>query len=234
MLYEAIRLGCKLYHRNELSYNEAYGDYLKSRDAANWDSPERLDTAEVKKLIDFANRWRCRMPSGPRNTELLLGGLQRATPALNLLRHNTILDIRFDNRVLGTTVSKLISDSFDQIRCAGRRFERVATSKMVHAAINPHLFVPWDGDIISAYGCEPGHGREYAETFLPKMQRTAERAIGEVMTTEGRSRDDAIASLTPCQESLAKVLDEFNWVKFRLGDDRVRQVEQEPVPLSDL
>ena len=234
MLYEAIRLGCKLYHRNEWSYNDAYGGYLGSRDAAKWGSPERLDTVEVGKLIAFANRWRCRMPSDMGNTELVLGGLKRATPALNLLRLNTILDIRFDDEVLGTTVSQLISDSFDQIRCAGRRSERVATSKMVHAAINPHLFVPWDGDIISAYGCEPGHGREYAETFLPEMQRIAERAICEVMTTEDRTRDDAIASLTPCQESLAKILDEFNWVKFRLGDDCVRQVEQEPTPLSDL
>ena len=126
----------------------------------------------------------------------------------------------------------MISESFDQIRSAGRRSERVATSKMLHAAINPRLFVPWDGDIIWEYGCEPGHGREYAETFLPEMQRMAERAIIEVMTTEGRSRDDAIASLTPCQENLAKVLDEFNWVRFRLRDDRVRRVEQEPTPLS--
>ena len=29
MLYEAIRLGCDLYHKNEWSYNEAYGDYLR-------------------------------------------------------------------------------------------------------------------------------------------------------------------------------------------------------------
>ena len=28
MLYEAIRLGCYLYHKNEWSYNEAYGTTL--------------------------------------------------------------------------------------------------------------------------------------------------------------------------------------------------------------
>ena len=230
MLYEAIRLGSEIYHSNVWSYNDAYGEYLRDRDAGRWDGPEGLDAAEIGKLILFANRWSSRMPSDAENTKLLLGGLKRAAPALNHMRHNSILDIRFDDEVLGRTVSQLISDSFDEIRRAGRRSERVATSKMVHAAFNRHLFVPWDGHIISAYGCEPGHGREYAEIFLPAMQLMAERAVGEVMNMEGLSRDGAVASLTPCGESLAKVLDEFNWVKFRLGDDHVRQLEQGPSP----
>ena len=29
MLYEAIRLGCDLYHKNEWSYNEAYEGFLR-------------------------------------------------------------------------------------------------------------------------------------------------------------------------------------------------------------
>ena len=60
VLYRAIRLGCNLYHEKAGSYKDAYGAYLRSRDAAKWDSPERLNEIEVGKLIAFANRWSCR------------------------------------------------------------------------------------------------------------------------------------------------------------------------------
>ena len=233
MLYEAVRLGCYLYHKNVRSYNDAYGDYLRRRDAFKWDNPERLDPIEVGELITFANRWNCRMPSGPENTDRMLDGLKRATPSLNLLRHRTLLDIRFDEMVRGTTASQLIARSFDQISGAGLRLEKVATSKMVHVAFNPDLFVMWDNAIMRAYDCQSGDGRAYAETFLPKMQRIAESAIGQAMTIEGLSHDDAVASLAPCQQSLAKVLDEFNYAKFTLEDPRVRQTEQRPTPTRE-
>ena len=106
MLYEAIRLGCRLYHRSQWSYNDAYRNYLWTKDATKWGTPERLDTEEVRKLIAFANRWRCRMPSDMLNTKLVLGGLKRATPDLNLLGDNTILDVQFDEGILATTVSR--------------------------------------------------------------------------------------------------------------------------------
>ena len=45
------------------------------------------------------------------------------------------------------------------------------------------------------------------------------------MEEESRSRDSAVQSLTICGHSLAKVLDEYNFVKFRENDDRVWETE---------
>ena len=231
MLYEAIRVGCQIYHESGRSYDEAYVDYLSDRDPSKWDHPNTLDYGEVDRLVSFANKWKCRMPSSPGNVGRVLGGLRRVVPDLNLLKSNTLLDVRFDQNVHGTRVSQLITVSFDKIAKSSRnrsgpRYESVATSKMIHAAINPSLFVMWDNKIQKGLGYRlnnRGHG--YAQ-FLAGMQRLAERAITQVIDVEGYSRDDAIMSLSPCGHSFVKVLDEFNYAKFTLENPAVHAIER--------
>ena len=167
------------------------------------------------------------MPGDEDNQNRMLGGLKCATPSLNLLKGRTILNIRFDESFEGKTASQLIAESFDCIASAGRKTARVATSKMMHAAINRELFVPWDGAIIAAYGSAPGCGRHYAEKFLPRIQRLAKRAIRQVIEKKDCSCEEAISYLTSRRHSLAKVLDEYNWMKYTQGDDCVWQAEEE-------
>ena len=138
MLYQAIRLGCQKYHRYEYSYDQAYSQYLLCRDAAKWARPETLDFEEVSRLITFANKWKCRMPSDPTNVKNILAGLRRVVPTLNhLLKDQTLLDVRLDSEIDGMPISQLIARCFDTIATAGWRNESVGTSKMIHAAINP-------------------------------------------------------------------------------------------------
>ena len=80
----------------------------------------------------------------------------------------------------------------------------------------------WDEDIRGGYGC--ADTRDYGE-FLLRMQRLAEYAIAQIMNEENRSCDDAVEWLTICGHSLAKVLDEYNFVKFTKNDDRVWERE---------
>ena len=121
-------------------------------------------------------------------------------------------------------VAQLIGESFDAIASAGKRYESVATSKMLNIVVNPDLFVMWDGYIQQGYSVGRT-GPQYAYEFLPKMQRLAKKAVAQVMRHEDRSRDDATRSLTPRNQSLAKVVDEYNYVKFTSGDPRIRTEE---------
>ena len=96
-------------------------------------------------------------------------------------------------------------------------YASVGTSKILHAAVNPELFVMWDNKIRDGYSLQ-NSGYSYAYEFLPRMQKQAREAVEQVMNKKRLSRDDAIKYLTPCGRSLAKVIDEYNYVKFTLED----------------
>ena len=221
MLYEAILLGCQKYHQATYSYDNAYKNYRNDRDGDKWSKPSTLDYGEVNRLILFVNQWRCMMPRKAHdNVERVREGFKRQIPELNRLEDCTLLNVELDK-----ATCELIERSFDVVANAGHRFESVATSKMLHAAINPDFFVMWDGRIMSGYGLY-GSGREYAHCFLPEMKKLAKSAISQVMERENCSCADAIESLTSCGHTLAKVLDEYNYVKFTLQDREVQRLEE--------
>ena len=222
MLYEDIRRGCELYHQNEdgLSYDRAYVSYALNRDSAKWKNPETLDFGDADSLINFCNQWKCHLPRDEKNVNGILLGLKRSVPMLNLLQRKTLLDIKFDEIICeGLSASELIANVFHEIANAGRRYESVATSKMLNAAVNKSLFVMWDCNIQWSYNVS-GNGYAYAHRFLPKMQELAQQAINEVINKEGISHQEAVKSFTDhCKNrnSLAKIIDEYNYVKFTLG-----------------
>ena len=194
MLYEAILLGCEKYHQAPYSYDDAYREYRNDRDEDKWSNPKTLDYSEVDRLILFVNQWGCMMPREAHdNVERLREGLKRQVPELNRLKDYTLL-----NGDLDQATCELFERSFDVVANAGHRFESVATSKMLHAAINPELFVMWDGRIMSGYGLD-GSGREYAHRFLPRMQSIAREFWRQV--TEERPG----TTHPPPRHTLAKV-----------------------------
>ena len=233
MLYEEILKGCELYHENEdgRSYDAAYVSYAYDKDPAKWDKHETLDYYEVERVIRFANKWKSRMPSFPKNVERMLIGLENALPDLNLLRNDTLLEVDFErlisfDRLISRemTVSELISKSFGTIAGASRRRDGVAvytsvgTSKILNAAVNSELFVMWDNAIQDGYRIGNG-GYTYANIFLPKMQELGQQAVNELMQVEDLSRGDAINFFTNhCKNknSLAKIIDEYNYARFTL------------------
>ena len=89
--------------------------------------------------------------------------------------------------------------------------------------INPKLFLMWDASIVRGYG---GHFNflQYAD-FLQRMQRLANFAINQKECIV--SRKDAIESLKCEGHTLAKTLDEYNYMKFTRNYDAVWQAEYE-------
>ncbi len=231
MLYEKIRLGCEKYHQHEYAYDGYYRSYRDAKNQPKWNNPDRLDCDEVKRLVRFANEWGSRIPKNGETIRRLLTSLTDVVPRLNTLKSATLLDVKFDESTM-----QMIQECFDAITRSPVKNDgvtkirrHVGTSKMLHVAINPELFVMWDNDIQSAHiaqtarslriNLSPGNaGVLYAGLFLPKMQRIANQAVDEVVSRENRSRANAIQSFTDrCQKknTLAKIIDEYNFAKFK-------------------
>ena len=213
MLYQAIRLGSEIYHDTQPGFVMAYDTALERR--LNWDRPvpnEREVTALRRFLnSDFRARMQARVPD-------IRDALRKVLPLLNGLEGQNMLDVCFEfgRGNLGCVSSR----TFHTLaRCAGpARGEWTAASKIM-GIINSELFVMWDREIRAKKRYEDSSYRN----FLIEMQRLAECAIAQTMDQEELSRDAAVQSLRgrDCKHSLAKVLDEYNFVKFTKRDTRV-------------
>lgn len=234
MLYKEIRLGSTIYHcdSNLSRSNEKYRKLLCCElDHMKWQNPLKLDEAEIEKVRSFVvGTWKTRNMQAKK--EHLLPVLKEALPNLNKLRGKNILNICLVETIDGESIADVICSSFKVIANCGpinRRSKRpnneaTATSKILHI-INPELFLPWDGAIIRGYG---GHNKRLFYTeFLRRMQRLANYAIKQVEKECDVSRDVAIVRLKCDGHTLAKALDEYNYVKFTLNDDRVWKKEYE-------
>ena len=217
MLYEEIRQRCGMYHQNDSKYDAAYASYMlyRNKNQTKWDNPDSLDYEEIERLVRFLKRWECFMFKKIEDiTPLLLNNMKSEVPRLNTLQGKTLLDVNFDE-----DTKQMIAKCFDRIAQI-QNYESVATSKALHVAINPDLFVMWDRAIQSHYFLKTNTGYTYAHEFLPWMQEIANQAVAEVMDKENRSRAAAIQSFTErCERknSLAKIIDEYNFAKFKKG-----------------
>ena len=197
-------------------------------DHSKWQYPLKLDEGQVEKVRKFVvGTWKTRNMRA--KTEQLLPVLREFLPSLNKLHGNTILDVCLDEAIEGKSIADVICSSFKGIANCGpanRRNNRpnnetTAASKILHI-ISPKLFVPWDSAIRSGYG---GHKNISYTDFLRRMQRVANYAIKQVEEECDVSREDAIKSLKCEGHTLAKTLDEFNFVKFTLNDESVWKTE---------
>ena len=226
MLYEAIRLGCQIYHECQSAYDRAYVDYLRDKDQLKWDHPERLDAPEIGKLREFLNvKFGTRMQlTYERERDALQHALQSKLSELNMLRSITILSADFNDKKM----CRLIIDAFDtvaQYHPDGNKYTAVATSKILHT-INPGLFVMWDNAIQCGYGLSRSNkAKGYVCYFLPRIQRLVRLAIRQ----EEEVSDNTIESFRSprCTHSIARLLDEYNYTKFTVNCDSVWKKEYE-------
>ena len=220
MLYQAIRLGSEIYHDYPGTYVTSYDSALERR--WDWDRPEMPNEDEVNELRRFVNSWSSRMQASASDIQ---GVLHEVLPSLHDVQGKTILDACFKLEGKCAGVERVLGAfSFTRLARCGPKEAWTGASKIMHV-INPDLFIMWDKAIRGGYGY--ADTRDYGE-FLLRMQRLAEYAISQIMDVESRSRDSAVESLTTCGHSLAKVLDEYNYVKFTENDDRVWEREYQP------
>ena len=214
MLYQAIHKACEKYHSTYgWDYDTAlscYRDALARRRSGL--NPNKPSCEEAWILLSFANGWNARMQASFLDVRCALIKIE---PDLEPLRGRTILDVCLDDKQTHESIGRSLKELAD---CNNKgRNEATGASKMLHI-INPHLFVMWDGAIRSGYICklQKKDWIWYTE-FLQEMQKLAKCAIKQVKENESHHSDETmIASLTGCRHSLAKALDEYNYVNFTL------------------
>lgn len=215
MLYEAIILGSEIYR--SCGYGSKYDDALKKQ--CSWANPNKPTLEEVKDLKRFVNRWSSHMQAKP---EEIQSALHKILPDLNcLLRGKNILTVDLDD----PCTSGLICRSFEKLATCNTegRYEAVGASKILHV-IFPKFFVMWDRAIARGYDYHRQQWPPYTD-FLQRMQWLAKCAVGQVMRECRCSCEEAIKRLTRDGRSLAKTLDEYNFIKFTKNDDRVWKKE---------
>ena len=233
MRYQAIRQGCKEYHQDERAYDEAYVEFFAKRCQSKWDNPDYLDNAEINNLIAFLDKFQAwGWPNVGKTRSSDFEVLPQVLENLRPLRHGiTILNVDFNNE----RTRRLIINNFVALqKCGpGNKSWRVAASKILHA-INPELFLMWDNPIQSGYKWPV-----YTMRFLPQMQQIAKRAVNQIMAKENVYYQDAAAErLESCihinripaldhfPSRIAKVIDEYNFMKYTRRSPTVRKMEQ--------
>ena len=209
--------GCKQYHRHDQDYDVRYGYYDLLKD---FEDSLHLSDEKAERVYNFLKAWgRCRTVSkrqecfpifveAYRRLESLVIGLRREgiegvrlVQSTNVVHEPPILQMQLH----------FIFDTWSNIKWFGP----VATSKVLHL-IAPNLIVMWDEDIATELyriKREKMNGYYYTYYFLPKMQRLLEGAITSYSQENMCDLQTAIASLSKGNHSLAKMMDEFNWVK---------------------
>lgn len=206
-------------------YHERFGEkgeteiYPKSvsPNYINWDN---MQSSDLDRVFYFLNVWgNCRLKC---TKDEFLRGYSRAylllKPFKNLILEyfndfEQLIDIETEH----IKAKRIINLAYDELMDI-RGFGPVPTSKMFHL-LAPSFFVMWDNAISKMYKLRL-NGYNYANMFLPKMQKEIEEAIKDFMEINGLERGAAINSIYDelreicgSSRSLAKSIDEFNWMK---------------------
>jgi hypothetical protein len=197
--------------------------YNISREKTDWENLHNLSVKEIKdEVIWFLNKWGCRI--GPQRAyDIVAKGIKgrsiAARPFLEVLNEETLEDINFDKmKEVGRrqlSNFRIIHHIFSMFCDIRYRFRWVATSKVLHMII-PKLFVMWDNDICAGYLLSPS-ASSYAYKFMPLMKQEANEAIVTYMNDNRCDRKTAIEEITSACDgkSIAKLVDEYNWIRFR-------------------
>ena len=212
----------ELFEKHKLfkEYDDTWYDI--SREKTDWQNLKNLTIKEVKnEVIWFLNKWKCRI--GPEKTRDIVakgikGRYMEVMPFLAALDGETLEDIDFDKtkqvsfrRLSNSRIIHHVFSTFCDIK---HRFRWTATSKVLHM-ISPKLFVMWDDAICAGYFLALS-ASSYAYRFMPLMKQEANEAINTYMKDRNCDRHTAIKEImSTCDgKSLAKLVDEYNWIKY--------------------
>lgn len=175
------------------------------------------DPDEVMKIYTFMNRWFSRVPlsKAPHFCEQFAAKWNILSKLSNLSLENASMQtpIRIGDEYL--VVARAMQDCFDALEAT---IGSTPTSKALHVAV-PALFVMWDKAIAIALS-KGRSGYHYANIFMPAMKGRLQEAISSYMNEKQCDRSEAIRGILALRGrkyTLAKMIDEFNWVTITKG-----------------
>jgi len=222
MRWRSLVRASEIFREEDTADQQRYFDYVSSRDETAWNADEGPNDDEIKKLFTFLNQWRTRYPSDADARASFKKAYLEVLPLLRALRGRTLLDAGFDGvLVQGTSASQNVGSIFEKIASSGSRYESTGTSKILHV-LYPPLFVMWDSAIRGGYAVD-GRSSDYAERFLPRMQREAKEAVDSYIADGKAVPSTAVRELEGLcgGRALTKLIDEYNYCRFTLSLDEL-------------
>jgi hypothetical protein len=198
-----------------------YDKYMtEQKDWKAWLTPS-ISVTEAEKLFHFVRSWD-RFFRG--DSGIFQRIYQEIYPLIRDLGNERIESVNLNDAEL----KPRISDAFDRVAdcTAIQRYESTDASKVLHTIL-PDFFVMWD-DQIKNWTVNGGNdGRTYADEFLPKMQQDLNEAIESCVMEMKLDRVRAVDYIREqCgHETLAKLADEYNYVKYTLKDPSLGGME---------
>lgn len=213
--YKELLEAAEMFKEDPLAYDESY---FEAKGNINWQDLGSASIAEINDVVLwFLNKWKCRIPVTDSVATRIKESFQICVPFLEALKVEKLEDVDFmgvkfidAHKMSNRQIIRLTFANFSSI---GQRFRNVAASKTLHM-INPRLFMMWDNAIGEYYGLKLDPF-SYAYKFMPLMKEKANSAIKSMMDDLGCSRKVATNEISSsCDgKTLAKLIDEYNWVK---------------------
>jgi hypothetical protein len=222
MHWKRLVRASEIFCEEDTADQQHYFDYVSSRDETAWNADEGPNDDEIKKLFTFLNQWRTRYPSDADARASFKKAYLEVLPLLRGLQGHTLLEAEFDSAVAGgTSVSEAVRSIFERVASSGSRYESTGTSKILHV-LYPPLFVMWDSAICGGYAVD-GRSSDYAERFLPRMQREAKEAVDSYIADGKAGPSTAVRELEALcgGRALTKLVDEYNYCRFTLSLDEL-------------
>lgn len=210
-----------LFEGDYYAYNDAW---LKARLNVDWANLHGLPIEKVRvDVIGFLNKWKCRLSYSDSLAEGIIRAHLDSLNFIETLGDETIEDWEPDGtkEINGQyyTNSELLHKIYNRFASVGERFSNVAASKVLHFLL-PNLVVMWDNRIASSYRITMT-SRRYVSSFIPKMKEMANKAIESYRKEKGCNRKEASLALNRFRppKTIAKLLDEYNYMRFTRGID---------------
>jgi len=186
-----------------------YDVYMHNRNGEEWRSG-KVSIEEIEKLFHFVREWERHFRGDPKVFKKIYDGNY---PIIKSFMKESIEDANLE------ALRRKIRGLFDVVAgCVReqrtRRYESTDASIILHTLL-PRLFVIWDNDIKEGLGVDT-RGANYSGRFLFDMQKELKEAVKTCMFDEKLSRSNAVSFIeSRCgDKTLAKLVDEFNYIKY--------------------
>jgi len=209
MNYEDLLVEHKRFYSGE---NRAYyyDEYIKYKNLSDWG--DTVSVIEVIKLFGFVLSWDSHFEG---DVAAFRSAYQRVYPLLLRFQGMTITSVNLADGNLRAELGEIFDDIAYCTR-GRRRHESTGASKMLHTIV-PQLFVMWDQRIRKAILGDKNrkYGTDYANEFLPLMQKEAIEAVTSCTEKLKLEEDQAIDYISKHTDgkTIAKLIDEYNYMK---------------------
>lgn len=191
-----------------------YDKYIRGqKNRTEWQSPI-VPIYEIEKLFKFIRSWDRFFRGEPIVFQKIYGEIY---PILESMKSENIVHADFSNNEFQSKIGHI----FNKVaNCTSiGRYESTDASKIIHTIL-PSFFVMWDDEIKNWTVHGKNDGSAYAHEFLPLIQKELLEAIETCMKERKLEKSDAAAQISyECgYQTLAKLADEYNYVRYTLKD----------------